>query len=189
MIHNIIQKMLVPENALRLLFLASAGVLAAALYFQYFEDLKPCNLCLYQRYPYGFVLLVGIFGITLQRFERPILTLAALAFLAGSIIAGYHTGVEQHWWENAVSCAPEFNPSNLEDLIANVQEMDYVPCDVIPWALFGISMAGYNTMLSFAMFLFTVYVVRRPQPKKRAAATRKRSKPPAKKLAKKKPRS
>lgn len=142
-----------PRTAPALLVLACLGALGSALASQYWGGLYPCVLCIYQRYAYGAAmaaaaLAVALAGSALGR--RLALIGAGLAFAAGSAIAAFHVGVEQKWWQGTAEChAPQLpaNPTveQLRDLLLN---QPFAPCDVVPWELFGISMAGFNVLAS-----------------------------------------
>ena len=148
---------MVPESRLFavLIFLAAALALLGALTAQYGFGLLPCHLCLYQRWPYGAVLIlsaVTFFPAMPRRGRVLLLALCALAFFGDAGIALYHTGVEQHWWAGPMTCtggAPIAGSlDELKDMLAG--PVAVVRCDVIAWSLFGISMAGYNIVYASA---------------------------------------
>ncbi len=144
---------------------SSALVLAGALAFQYIGGLYPCVLCMYQRWAYvvaaGFALLAWILR------KNPILarlTLGAssLSFIGGAGIAAFHVGVENHWWEGTSECqgdALDFSLS-ADDLANQLLNQPIVRCDVAPWDLFGISMAGYNVAISLALASVCLWALR-----------------------------
>ncbi len=131
----------------------SIAMLGGAYGFQYLGGLQPCPLCLYQRWPWwiagGLAILALLFARQL-RFRRALSTLGALAVLAGAGIALYHAGIEQLWWAGPTSCTGAATPQTLEALRAQIFATPVIRCDDIPWSLFGISMAGYNALASFA---------------------------------------
>jgi len=136
--------------------LLSAAILGAALLSQFVGGLQPCVLCLYQRWPYVATIALGLAGFALARRHpgaaRAALGLAGLVFLVGAGIAGFHVGVEQGWWQGTAECgAPAGGAMTLEALRAQVLAAPVVRCDEVPWSLFGISMAGYNLLISLAM--------------------------------------
>ncbi|PJB72630.1 MAG: disulfide bond formation protein B [Alphaproteobacteria bacterium CG_4_9_14_3_um_filter_47_13] len=143
------------------IFLISAVSLMTALIAQFIYNLEPCTLCLYQRVPYVITLLLGLIGmVTLYkhewtRFSALFVLVAGIMFLSGGIIAFYHSGVEQHWWKSFLQgCAIDFDTGkSVNDLMALFESKPAVRCDEIPWAdpFFGISMAGYNAILSFIL--------------------------------------
>jgi disulfide bond formation protein DsbB len=141
-------------------FAASLAMLAGAWGFQYIGGLQPCALCLYQRWPYWVAMGIGLAGVLLARRlgARGMAALAgagALTFLAGAAIAGFHVGVEQHWWEGLAACggAGGLNDPGLSlaELRARLLATPVVRCDEVPWSLFGISLAGYNFVASLAL--------------------------------------
>ena len=144
----------------------SLGALAIAYASQAWGGLQPCVLCLYQRYAFGVAFAFGFLGLILGAIapaRRIFVILGGLAFLAGAATAGFHVGVEQHWWQGTAEChAPVLDlNASPEDLRKQMLETPFVPCDVIPWSLFGISMAGYNLLVSLALALGCFWAARR----------------------------
>jgi len=118
--------------------------------------LKPCVLCIYQRWAYVGALFAGVLG--LLTVARPTLlrlsvVLAGLAFLTGAGIAAFHTGVERKWWAGTAAChAPKIDSATtIEEMKQILLNKDFVACDEIPWSLFGASMANYNLVFSLAV--------------------------------------
>lgn len=136
---------------------ASIVALAAALGSQYLGGLAPCKLCLWQRVPHGIVIVIGIGALLWFQGprERAVLTWAAgLAFATGAAIALYHVGVEQHWIAGPTSCsgASSLNAAQtIEELRQQLLGTPVVRCDEIPWSLFGVSIAGWNALVSLAL--------------------------------------
>lgn len=132
------------------LFLIVVGVLSlgAAFASQYIGGLRPCVLCIYQRYPYGVVIALGLLVLLAWRQPRiaaGLTVLAAIALFVDAGIAAFHVGVEQHWWQGTDECSNLIDPNlSIEDLKKALQEQPVVACDEVAWSLFGISMAGYN---------------------------------------------
>jgi disulfide bond formation protein DsbB len=138
------------------------GSLGTALASQYWGGLQPCILCIYQRWAYVGAFAFGLAALGLGNWPRArqaLVALAGLTFLAGAAIAAFHVGVEQHWWRGTTEChAPALDPDlSIEELRKRMLESRFVPCDVIPWSLFGISMAGYNAIFSLGLGLATLY--------------------------------
>ena len=147
-----------------LILVASIAVLGAAFAFQYWGGLDPCVLCLYQRYPYGAVIVLagGAFLAPTSRVQPILLALVALVFLMGAAIAAFHVGVENKWWEGLASCgagAPSM-PQNLNALMNSLSRQP-ARCDSVAWSMFGISMAGYNFLISLALAAFSLWAARR----------------------------
>lgn len=138
---------------------ASAVILAAAYVSQYGFGLDPCILCYYQRIPYFAVIAVAALAFfTAPRCEKTttaLLLLCAALFLADAGIAGFHVGVEHHWWKGLEACGNAAMPVNatVEELQAFINSRDIVRCDVPAFTLFGISMAGYNLLIATGLAL------------------------------------
>ena len=150
------------ERAPLLLLLASAAVLGTALASQYFGGLQPCILCIYQRLPYAAVIGIATAALFLPTGPRAVaLVLAGLAMLTGTGIAVFHVGVEQHWWQGTAECGAVGSADSLEALRAQVLAAPTVRCDEVPWSLFGISMAGYNVLVSLVLGIASLVAARR----------------------------
>jgi disulfide bond formation protein DsbB len=135
--------------------MASLALLLGALGFQYLDRLPPCELCMWQRWPHVSAAVVGLGGpllIRVRLVERgaapAIAGLAALLIAISGAVGVYHAGIEWHWWPGPQSCTgPAFQYTGGRlDLNAPV-----VMCDRAAWRLFGISLAGYNALISFAI--------------------------------------
>lgn len=138
-----------------LIFAASAAVLAGAYAFEYIGGLAPCKLCLYQRIPYMLVMLFStgaLFSLAFARFAHA----AIILIFAVSVGLGvYHAGVEWHWWQGPVSCSSTLGDArNIEEMLETLLRTPVVRCDEIPWSLFGLSLAGYNALISLVLMLF-----------------------------------
>ncbi len=156
-----------------LILLISLAALATAYASEFWGGLKPCVLCIYQRYAYGAAGALGLTGLALGARPDPrrlLTALAGLAFLAGAAIAFFHVGVELHWWRGTAAChAPQFDPSlSIEELREQLLATDFVPCDQVPWSLFGLSMAGYNVLASLALGLASFWAAQRMTAKQTA---------------------
>jgi len=126
----------------------SAALLLGAFAFQYIGGMAPCEMCIWQRWPHAIAILAGIFLIF---FPGRILTLlAGLVVLFGSGLGVFHAGVEQHWWQGPTACTGSelATGSGLLDMSAPV---NVVMCDQIAWQMFGISMAGWNAIISLVL--------------------------------------
>lgn len=148
--------------------LASAGALVFAHASERF-GLQPCHLCLEQRKVYWVALLVAAVGMGLQ-VSRPVIgrwpaklaiALLGLVFLFGAGLAAYHAGVEWRWWAGPASCTGGGTVS-LEDLTASLNGRVRAPmCDVAPGYVLGLSMAGWNAILSLGLALMSAAALRR----------------------------
>ncbi|MGB1641103.1 MAG: disulfide bond formation protein B [Paracoccaceae bacterium] len=138
--------------------LGSLGLLIGALLFQYVGDMAPCKMCYWQRYPHvGAIIIAGIILIT------GIGVFAVLGLLSALItagIGGFHAGVERGWWEGPQSCtSTSIDNLSTEELLAQIMSAPMVRCDEIPWQMFGLSMAGWNMVVSICLaVLWTIAI-------------------------------
>ena len=139
----------------------SAALLAGAYAFQYIGGLAPCTLCLWQRWPHWAAVIIGVLALLLGERILPVLGAAAAATAAG--IAAFHVGVEQKWWEGLTSCtAGSIEGISTSDLLnPDVIVAAPVRCDAIAWALMGVSMAGWNMILSVMLVGIWLLAARR----------------------------
>lgn len=150
-----------PKFLFGIMIVTSALTLAMAFISEGFLGLEPCQLCIYQRYPFALAVIIGLIGLFLRKritAARTLLGLASLNFLANSAIATYHTGVEQHWWTSEVEgCSTPFmaEPEN-QSFLENIMSAPLGSCSEIPWAdpLLGLSMANYNIVWCLILALF-----------------------------------
>ncbi len=134
------------------LLLLAVTALGGALISQYAFGMNPCPLCIYQRWPYGIIIGLSLLALfmSLKKKEKAVsalVFLCGIALLAGGTIAAYHVGVEQHWWKSFLEgCTLKFDSGT--DLLKQIESTRAARCDEIPWSMFGISMAGYNAIIS-----------------------------------------
>lgn len=133
-----------------LLLIGASGLLGGALGFQYIGGLQPCEMCHWQRWALLATLALALVGWAAGH-ARLVLMLAALAMLGGAGIAIFHVGVEQHWWQGITACAAPAVTGSTDDVMGQIMAQPLVRCDAIPWSLFGISMAGWNAVMSIAI--------------------------------------
>lgn len=138
----------------------SAALLSGAFAFQYVGGLAPCQLCLWQRWPHAVAILIGLVALAMG--WRGLAWLGALAALATAGIGMFHVGVEQLWWEGLATCtAGSISGISTADLLnPTVDVAPVVRCDQIAWQLFGISMAGWNALVSLGLALVWVKAAR-----------------------------
>ena len=128
--------------------LGSVGLLGGAFAFQYFGGLIPCVLCLYQRWPHGVAILIGLLALRSRGAGLPLLGMLAMFITAG--IGFYHAGVELGWFAGLATCTVDtLQGVSAGDLLnTDIAVGKPVRCDAVPWAALGVSMAGWNAILS-----------------------------------------
>src|SRR3954447_13365294 len=132
---------------------ASAAVLGAALYSQYFGGLAPCELCLLQRWAWAAAITIAIVALFAgqDRSPRWVALVLGLVFLVSIGFAFYHVGVEQHWFAGPSACTASAAPTTLEEMRQRILNAQIVRCDEPQWSLIGVSMAGWNLLASIVM--------------------------------------
>ena len=131
------------HQARLLALLLPAGLLGGALFSQYVGGLYPCEMCYWQRWPHAAAILLALGAfLTPNRARLPVL-LAALAIAISGAIGVFHAGVELGWWEGITHCTAT-GATSLQDIL----NVPLVRCDQVQWSVLGISMAGWNAMVS-----------------------------------------
>ena len=142
-----------------LALITSAAMLAIAHGFQTFGGLEPCTLCLRQREVYWVALALSAGGVVvshiprLERFTRVFGAALALVFLAGCAIAVYHAGAEWKWWPGPTTCASTgggVSAAALSSLLHGAK-VSAPHCDEAAWRFLGLSMAGWNVLISLKL--------------------------------------
>ena len=146
-------------------FLVPAALLGGAYFSQFAMGLYPCEMCWWQRYPHFAALAFGGLAVALmlrgQGGARPLALFAALSVAVSGIIGAFHAGVEYGWWEGLTACTSAVQPQPGESYLDAVLRAPIVRCDVAPWELFGISLAGYNFLISCGSALLIAVLIRR----------------------------
>jgi disulfide bond formation protein DsbB len=139
--------------ARRLALLVPLLLLAGAWGFQLIRGLYPCEMCHWQRWPHYAALAVALLAFAAPpRPARALVLLAALLVAASGVIGVLHAGVEYHWWPGFTACTSTVSMTGLNaaDRLAAIMNAPMVRCDAPQWTLGGVSLAGFNAILSLA---------------------------------------
>ncbi|WP_281359580.1 disulfide bond formation protein B [Roseobacter ponti] len=148
------------RQALWMATLGSFFMIAGALAFQYIGGLPPCKMCYWQRYPH--IIAIGIGALALALSNRALMMAGALAALTTSAIGLYHAGVEKGFWEGPTTCTSQpIGGLTTDELFDQIMSAPVVRCDEIPWEMLGLSMAAWNGVLSFGLFILWCLALRR----------------------------
>jgi disulfide bond formation protein DsbB len=148
----------------------AAATLAGAWFFQLVLDIRPCPLCLEQRYAYYLAIPLGVLiAIAAARDTRRAVLIAALAVLAAAALANavlgtYHAGVEWGLWQGPTECSgPIGNLGSAGNLLERLDTVKVIRCDEVQWRFMGLSLAGYNVLISLLMAVIAAWgMVRQP---------------------------
>jgi disulfide bond formation protein DsbB len=153
-----------PRLLVALVLLASAAIVGSALLSQYVGGLQPCELCLYERWPYYAAIVATAVGLLSggDRAMRAIIVLCALLFAASTALAFYHVGVEQHWFAGPSACTGSITgATSIEALKAQLLARQPVSCDAPSWTFLGVSLAGLNLVASALLTIACAATFRR----------------------------
>lgn len=135
--------------------------LGTAFVAQYGFGLAPCELCLWQRWPYAAAILFALGALAMPKLRPVLLALAGFSILVSGGIAVFHVGVEEKWWQGLASCSGAPTPNSIEALRAQLMAAPVVRCDEAAFRFIGLSMAGWNVIWSLALGLVALVAARR----------------------------
>ena len=142
--------------------LVPAALLAGAFAFEHVGGLFPCEMCWWQRWAHMAALAFAIVAIAaagrLPDRGRSFVWLAALAILTSGLIGFYHAGVEAGIFEGFTQCTAIEGGGSAEDVLNRIMNAPLVRCDDIQWSWLGISMAGWNAILSVVTALVILWL-------------------------------
>jgi disulfide bond formation protein DsbB len=148
-------------GAVALLGLATIG---GAWFFQLVMGLPPCPLCLEQRYAYYFAIPLAVLvllGVTFGASRKVLvaaLVVIALGMLWNAGLGAYHAGVEWKFWQGPQDCSGAMTDlGSAGGLLDKLKSIRVVRCDEIPWSFLGISLAGYNAIISLVLSLIAAW--------------------------------
>lgn len=165
-------KWLHTQTILLLALLASVLSLAFAFISEYGFGLKPCDLCIFQRIPFALAIPLAALGLWKKRWSFGIGLVIGLLFLINSGIAGYHAGVEQHWFPGPDACtdAPPTVPLTMEQILEKLKQAPLVACDQPQWDFYGITMAAMNAAWSLLLAMATFVALHKIRKKAKSNA-------------------
>ena len=144
----------------RALVIAVPALLLGGAYIgQYAFGLYPCEMCLWQRWPHFAAIGLALLAHVAPR-PRLWVALAALAILVSGAIGAFHAGVEYGWWEGVTGCATAIGGDGADPLAA-IMDAPLVRCDQAPWSIAGISLAGFNFLISTVAGLAILWLISR----------------------------
>ncbi len=145
------------KTALNIILFISIFVLTSAYFVEYILGYKPCNLCLIERLPYFFAIIIILLCLTINKFYKIVFILLTITFAVGTILSFYHFGIEQGFFKESLVCTAnnEINSLVKENLIKELQKK-VVSCKDVQFTLLGLSLAIINTIISFILSVITL---------------------------------
>ena len=144
---------------LNLIMLFSIFVITSAYFIQYVLGHQPCNLCLLERVPYIFSIIILSICLFANKFEKITLIILSLTFFTAALLSFYHFGIEQGFIEESLVCDLS-NPSNelsKEALLNQLKEMT-ISCKDVTFKIFGVSLATFNIFISMILSVITTKI-------------------------------
>ena len=147
------------KTILSLILLFSVFSLIAAYFIQYVLKHQPCNLCLIERIPYFFsIIIISIFLFT-KKFEKLSLIILSLIFFSATLIASYHYGIEQGFFKESLVCdlSDEIKNLSKEALLNQLKEVS-VSCKDVTFKILGLSLATFNIFITLILGVITTKI-------------------------------
>ena len=154
------------DKARGLALLVPSALLAGAYGSQYLGGLHPCEMCYWQRWPHFAAIAFALVALAMRGAAdrgRSFVWLAALAIMVSGGIGVYHAGVELGIFEGLTQCSTGAAGGSTEDILADIMATPLIRCDEVQFSFLGISMAGWNAIISLGFGLLILWLsLRRP---------------------------
>jgi disulfide bond formation protein DsbB len=145
------------KTIFNLILLFSVFALITAYFIQYVLKHEPCNLCLIERIPYFFSIIIILFCLFTEKFEKLSLIILSLIFFSATLIAFYHFGIEQGFIKESLVCDLSNKSNNLsKDALLNELKTMSVSCKDVTFKIFGLSLATFNIFISLILSVITI---------------------------------
>ncbi len=149
------------RNLANAAFMLGLFAILGALAFQHIGGLFPCELCLTQRWPYYIGLPILVLALIVwDRVAMPIragaLGIVAALFAWGTWVGVYHAGAEYGFWPGPQTCSGTGDAAVSLDMLSDMSDSQVVACDVVQWELLGVSLAGFNALISGTIVVLLV---------------------------------
>jgi len=134
------------------IFVINLFVVSSALFIEYILKIKPCALCIYQRYPYYLILLLSALFFLKNNWKYSLMILMTITSIVGFFLAGYHVGIEYGVIDELSSCKTEISKNISKDILLKELQSKLAPsCKQVDFKLFGMSLASINMIMSLIL--------------------------------------
>ena len=152
------------NNIFKISFLISSLMLLSAFYLEYFHDAFPCDLCITQRWFHALIISYSLISIFIHEKKflanKFILIGLSITWIASSVAGLYHFGIEMNFWSGPDECSSSIDFS--KDLLKYLLNKSPIKCDEVMFKILGLSLAGWNALMSFVMFLIvSVFLIKK----------------------------
>jgi disulfide bond formation protein DsbB len=145
------------KTSLNLILLFSIFALITAYFIQYVLDHQPCNLCLIERVPYIFVIVIISLCLFYKKYEKISMITISLIFFSATIISSYHFGIEKGFIKESLVCnLVDENKLLTKEAILNQLTNKVISCKNVTFKIFGLSLATINVAISLILSLITI---------------------------------
>ena len=143
------------RNWFHIVAFISILAISTALIAEFAFDIKPCSMCLKQRYPYYFIILIYILFQFLPKLSRVLFFLIIqFSTIYGLFYSIWHVGIEQKIFESPPSCAGDLSYSDsTKEIKEQIMSTNVINCEDVVWVIFGMSAATINTIILILIFL------------------------------------
>jgi len=140
---------LIYKNLFKTIFLISLIALISAYFIEHVLGHQPCNLCLLERIPYFFSIIIIILNLRFNHFEKFFIFLLIIVFLGATLLSLYHFGIEQGLIQESLVCDLQNGSEALskEEMLKQLQQKS-VSCKDVTFKMFGLSLTSYNILIS-----------------------------------------
>ena len=152
------------NNIFKISFLISSSMLLSAFYLEYFHDAFPCDLCITQRWFHALIISYSLIAIFIHEKKflanKFILIGLSITWIASSVAGLYHFGIEMNFWSGPDECSSSIDFS--KDLLKYLLNKSPIKCDEVMFKILGLSLAGWNALMSFVMFsIVSVFLMKK----------------------------
>ena len=148
------------KTVLNLILIFSVFSILFAFYVEHVLGHKPCNLCLLQRLPYIATIILIVLVMIFKNLEKMSFMLLSIIFLAGSLLAIYHVGIERGLISESFVCGNNIDASitDKSEILKQLQNNKAISCKDVTFAIFGVSLATINTFISALLATITLLI-------------------------------
>jgi len=140
------------KNLLKIIFFLSIFSLISAYFIEHILGHQPCNLCLFERIPYLFAIILTLLSFKLKHFQKIFIILLIVVFFVATLLSLYHLGIEQGFIQESLVCnlQGDFTVLSKEEILKQLQQKS-VNCKDVTFKIFGLSLTTFNVLISFLL--------------------------------------